>query len=195
MSLWGTTDGTKPKFLTEEEKKLVFANESGWVLEAGAESARFTGNDNPNAQPEVLVAIGNLSNSIGPATITEIELITPLKGGTFDKSEGGNISVRVRFNEAVVVSGTPNFVVNNTTNALRHQTCPYVSGSGTNELVFTKTLAAGSGDINVDDALNVIANAIVLNGGSIKDTHANINSEITNTTAIGTAAGGFTCVD
>ena len=42
MSLWGTTDGTKPKFLTDEEKKLVFANSSGWVLEAGAESSKFT---------------------------------------------------------------------------------------------------------------------------------------------------------
>ncbi len=194
MSLWGTTDGTKPKFLTEEEKKLVFANESGWVLEAGAESARFTGNNNPDAQPEVLVAIGDLATSIGAATITEIELITPLKGGTFDKSEGGDISVRVRYNEAVTVTGTPNFVVNNTTNASRHQTCPFVSGNNTNELVFTKTLGANSGDITAGDNLNVIANAIVLNGGSIKDKGTNTNAEITNTVDIGTAAGGFSCV-
>ena len=100
MSSWGTTDGTKPKFLTDAEKKLVFANSSGWVLEAGSESARFTGNDNPDAQPEVLVAIGGLATSLGAATITEIEFVST----AFDKSDGGNIDVRVRYNEQVTVA-------------------------------------------------------------------------------------------
>ena len=75
MSSWGTTDGTKPKFLTDAEKKLVFANSSGWVLEAGSESSKFTGNDNPDADPEILVAIGELATSLGAATITEIEFV------------------------------------------------------------------------------------------------------------------------
>tara|TARA_B100000900_G_scaffold300753_1_gene259301 strand:+ start:185 stop:763 length:579 start_codon:yes stop_codon:yes gene_type:complete len=189
MSLWGTTDGTKPKFLTDEEKKLVFANQSGWVLEAGAESAKFTGNDNPNAQPEVLVAIGNLADSIGAATITEIEFMTT----AFSKAAGGTISMRVRYNEEVTVTGVPRFVINNTTNASRHQTCTYVSGSGTNELIFGKTLGANSGDINASDVLNVIANPIAHNGGStIKDKGTSTNAEITSSTAIGTAAGTLT---
>ena len=192
MPLWGITDEAKPKWLTTEEKKEVFANQSGWVVEGGS---TMTGNGNVNAQPEVLCCIGDLDDRLLNATITEIELITPLKGGTFDKSNGGNISVRVRWNEAVTVTGVPHFIVNNTTNSSRHQTCLYVSGSGTNELVFTKTLAGGSSDIDAGDALNVIANPLAQSGGStIKDTGTSTNSDITSSTAIGTAAGGFSCV-
>ena len=192
MPLWGITDEAKPKWLTDSEKKEVYANNSGWVVEAGS---TMTGNGNVNAQPEVLCCIGDLDDRLLNATITEIELITPLAGGTFDKSAGGNISVRVRWNEAVTVTGTPHFVVNNTTSSSRHQTCLFVSGSGTNELVFTKTLGAASADINAGDALNVIANPLAQSGGStIKDTGTSTASSIVSSTAIGTAAGGFSCV-
>ena len=191
MPLWGITDEAKPKWLTDSEKKEVYANSSGWVVEAGS---KMTGNGNASAQPEVLCCIGDLDDRLLNATITEIEFITPLAGGTFDKSEGGNISVRVRWNEAVTVTGTPHFVVNNKTSNSRHQTCLYVSGSGTNELVFTKTLGAASADINASDELNVIANPLALNGGTIKDTGTTTNSDITSSVAIGTAAGEFSCV-
>jgi len=192
MPLWGITDEAKPKWLTDSEKKEVFANTSGWVVEAGS---KMSGNGNANAQAEVLCCIGDLANRLQNATITEIELINPVKGGTFDKSEGGKLQVRVRWNEAVtVVSGTPHFVINNTTNAARHQTCLYVSGNNTNELVFEKTLAGGSSDITAGDALNVIANPLALNGGVIRDLGTTTASDITSSTAIGTAAGGFTCV-
>ena len=192
MPLWGITDEAKPKWLTDSEKKEVYANNSGWVVEGGS---KMTGNGNANAQPEVLCCIGDLDDRLQNATITEIELITPLAGGTFDKSAGGNISVRVRWNEAVTVTGTPHFIVNNKTSSSRHQTCLFVSGSGTNELVFTKTLGAASADINASDELNVIANPLAQNGGStIKDTGTATASSIVSSTAIGTAAGEFSCV-
>jgi len=192
MPLWGITDESKPKWLTDSQKKEVYANESGWVVEGGS---TMTGNGNADAQPEVLACIGDLADRLQNATITEIELITPLAGGEFDKSEGGNISVRVRWNEAVTVTGVPHFIVNNKTSASRHQTCLYVSGSGTNELVFTKTLGANSGDITANDELDVIANPIAQNGGStIKDLGTTTNSDITSSLTIGQAAGGFSCV-
>ena len=45
MPLWGATDSdeSKPKNLTTAQKKQVFANASGWVLEAGS---ALSGNDN-----------------------------------------------------------------------------------------------------------------------------------------------------
>jgi len=190
MSLWSPL-GTKPKFLTEDEKKLVYATASGWVLEAGAESARLTGNNNPDAQPEVLVAIGDLATSMSSATITEIEFITT----SFSKAAGGTFSMRVRFDEEVTVDtsgGTPHFVINNTTNAARHQTCLYASGSGTNELVFSKTLGTNSADVNANDVLNVIANPITLNSGTIKDKGTTTDSDITSVLSIGSAAGTLT---
>ena len=94
MALWGITDAdeAKPKWLSTAQKKEVFANNSGWVVEAGSS---MTGNGNTDAQPEVLCCIGDLATGLGAADITQIEFITT----AFDKSDGGNIDVRVRFNE------------------------------------------------------------------------------------------------
>ena len=77
MSLWGASDSdeSKPKNLTTAEKKQVFANASGWVLEAGSP---LSGNDNTSATPEVLVAIGGLATSIGAVSYTHLTLPTIL---------------------------------------------------------------------------------------------------------------------
>ena len=183
--LWGASDAdeSKPKNLTTAEKKEVFANSSGWVREAGS---ALSGNDNTNADPELLVAISGLAVSLGAADITEIEWITT----AFDKSDGGTLQVRVRFNEAVTVTGTPQLTVVNDTNA--NHTLSYASGSGTNELVFSLTIAAGNAATDADDVLSIGANAMALNGGTVKDTGTTTNSTITNSAAIGTAAGTIT---
>ena len=190
MGLWGAKDSdeSKPKNLTTAEKKEVFANTKGWVREAGS---ALTGNDNTSADPEVLVAIGGLSASLGAADITEIEFITT----AFDKSDGGNIDVRVRFNEPVVVNtsgGTPSLTITNDTPA-RNLTADYLSGTGTNELVFRETIAAANAATNAGDVLSIGANAISLNSGTIKDVATSTtNATITNSAAIGTAAGSIT---
>ena len=194
MSLWGATDSdeSKPKNLTTAEKKQVFANSSGWVLEAGSS---LSGNDNTSATPEVLVAIGELTTSIGAADITEIEWITT----TADKSAGFSLSVRARFNEAVDVDtsgGTPYLAVTNgnqgTGSGRGPHNLPYASGTGTNELVFTLAIAADNAATNADDVLVVGANALALNSGTIKDAGTSSASTITNSSAIGTAAGSIT---
>ena len=184
MSSWGASDSdeSKPKYLTDAEKKLVFANSSGWVLEAGS---AFSGNDNTSATPEVLVAIGELATSLGAADITDIEFVTT----AFDKSDGGNIDVLVRFNEAVDVTGTPQFLVTNQTSSSRNVTCNYLSGTGTNELTFRKTIAANNNATNANDVLKVVANPVSLNSGTVKDAGTNTASTITSALSIGTAAG------
>ena len=184
MPLWGATDSdeSKPKFLTDEQKKQCFATKSGWVLENGA----LTGNDNPNADPEILVAIGELATSIGSADITELEFITT----SFDKSDGGTLQVRVRFNEAVDVTGTPQLTVVNDQRA--NHTLSYASGTGSNELVFSLTIAAGNAATSAGDELSLGANAVALNGGTIKDAGTNTASTITNAAGVGTAAGTIT---
>ena len=196
MSLWGATDSdeSKPKNLTTAEKKLVFANSSGWVLEAGSS---LSGNDNTSAQPEVLVAIGELTTSIGAADITEIEWITT----TADKSAGFSLSVRARFNEAVDVDtsgGTPYLAVTNgnqgSGSGRGPHNLPYASGTGTNELVFTLAIAANNAATNASDVLSIGANAMNLNSGTIKDAGTNTASTITSAASIGTAAGTVTVV-
>ena len=194
MSLWGATDSdeSKPKNLTTAEKKLVFANSSGWVLEAGSS---LSGNNNTSAQPEVLVAIGELTTSIGAADITEIEWITT----AFDKSDGGSLSVRARFNEAVDVDtsgGVPFLAVTNgnqgSGSGRGPHNLPYASGTGTNELVFTLAIAANNAATNASDVLSIGTNPMNLNSGTIKDAGTNTASTITSAASIGTAAGTIT---
>ena len=195
MPLWGATDSdeSKPKNLTTAQKKQVFANASGWVLEAGS---ALSGNDNTDADPEVLVAIGELSTSIGAADITEVEMVTT----TADKSEGFTISVRVRYNEPVDVvttGGTPTLAVTNSNDGTGSGRGPhslsYASGTGTNELIFSLAIAAANAATNADDVLTVGAQSIALNSGTIKDASGTASdAAVAISSAQGTAAGSVT---
>jgi len=194
MPLWGATDAdeSKPKHLTTAQKKEVYATDKGWTVEAGS---TMSGNGNTSATPEVLVAIGSLTTSIGSADITEIEWITTAA----DKSDGFTLSVRARFNEAVDVdtgSGTPYLAVTNGNEGSGTGRGPhnlaYASGTGTNELVFSLAIAADDAATNADDVLTIGANAMNLNSGTIKDAGTSTNATITNSSAIGTAAGSLT---
>ena len=196
MALWGASDSdeSKPKNLTTAEKKEVFATGGGWVREAGS---IWSGNSNTSADPEVLVAISNLTTLLGTADITEIEWITTAA----DKSEGFSLSVRARFNEAVDVNtsgGVPYLAVTNgnqgSGSGRGPHNLPYASGTGTNELVFTLAIAAANAATNANDVLVIGANAIALNSGTLKDKGTSTNSTITNSSAIGTAAGSITVV-
>jgi hypothetical protein len=180
MSLWG--NDVKPKNLTTAEKKEVFATSQGWVREAGSV---LSGNDNASATPEVLVAIGGLATNMGSANITQIEFVTTSIG----EAAGGNIDVRVRFNERVDITGTPQVTVTNDqagsgTDATF--TADYNSGTGTNEIVFRATYAAADGGIAEDDVLSIGSNAVALNSGTIKDAGTTTNSTITNAAQTGT---------
>ena len=135
-----------------------------------------------------MVAISGLAVSLGAADITEIEF----KSTAFDKSDGGNIDMLVRFNEAVDVTGTPQFLVTNQTASARNVTRDYLSGTGTNELTFRKVIAANNAATNASDVLKVVADPVSLNGGTIKDAGTNTASTITSVVAIGTAAGTIT---
>ena len=84
------------------------------------------------------------------------------------------------------VTGTPQLTITNDTVA-RNVTASYSSGTTTNELVFSKTIGAALADTNAGDVLSIGANALALNGGTIKDTGTNTASTITNSAAIGTA--------
>ena len=193
MGLWGATDAdeSKPKNLTTAEKKEVFANTKGWVREAGSSAS---GNDNTSADEEVLVAIGGLSSSLGAADITEIELIST----SFDKSDGGTLSARVRFNEPVNVvttGGTPTLSLTNGNQGAGlgkgQHALAEASGTGTNELVFSLAIAAANAATNADDVLVFGANPLALNSGTIKDVQGT-NATITSAASIGTAAGSIT---
>ena len=195
MPLWGNSDAdeSKPKWLTDDQKKEVFANTSGWVVEAGS---TMTGNDNTSAAPEILVAIGNLTTNIGAADVTEVEWITTAAV----KDEGFTLSVRVRYNEAVAVTGSPTLAVTNgnqgSGSGRGPHTLVYASGTGTNELVFSLAIAANNNATNANDVLTVAAQNIAKPGGAtMKDTaDGTTNAAVAISGAQGTACGSITVV-
>ena len=195
MPLWGKTDAdeSKPKWLTDEQKKEVFANASGWVVEGGS---TMTGNDNVNAAPEILVAIGGLSTGIGAADVTEVEWITTAA----DKSAGFTLSVRVRYNEPVTVTGSPTLAVTNgnqgSGSGRGPHTLVYASGTGTNELTFSLAIAAANDATNEDDVLSIGAQNILQPvGATIKDASGTASdSAVAIPAGQGTAAGTITVV-
>ena len=195
MALWGATDAdeSKPKWMTTAEKKEVLATTAGWVVEAGS---AMTGNDNTESTPEVLVATGNLTTSLGAATIDSVEWITTAA----DKSAGFTLSIRVRYNEAVDVAvSNPTIAVTNgnqgSGSGRGPHTLTYASGTGTNELVFSLVIAAANAATNADDVLSIAAQSITLASSStIKDAGTSTNSERAISSAQATACGTLTVV-
>ena len=98
MALWGTTDAdeAKPKWLTAEQKRSVFATAGGWTVLNG------------KGLEEVICAIGGLSGALNAADVTEVRFV---QSGYINGSR--TISVDVIWNEKVVVTGTPRLVVDN----------------------------------------------------------------------------------
>ena len=193
--LWGATDSdeSKPKNFTTAEKRDIFANNSGWVRVAGTAA---NGNDNTGADPEVLVAIGELATSLGQATISSVRFLT----SEVDASAGGTLSVAVEFNEQVTVAtAAPLMVVTNSRagggSAANFTLTMDGSLPVTNDtLTFSTTLTGGDGKQVADDVLSVGAQTIDLNGGTIVDTIGGGNAERAISAAQGTAGGTLTVV-
>ena len=170
MALWGisTSDESKPKWLSTDDKTRTFADSRGWVY------------TQPGGMEEVLCAIGGLATSLAAGTISSIEYVTT----SFSEAAGGNIDIRVNYNEKVTVDtsgGTPTLTVTNDqagggTDATF--TAAYQSGSSTNRLTFRATFAAADGGVAEDDVLTVAAQNIALNSGTIVDTGTAVNSGV-----------------
>jgi hypothetical protein len=195
MPLWGAVEGTEtlPKWLSTAQQKDVFANQSGWVVEAGS---AMTGNGNTGADPEILVAIGNLAGlsgttGLGEATINTVDWnIT-----AWSRAAGGTLSVTVRYNETVTVAvSNPTLIVTNDSRS--DHTLTYSGGTGTHELTFTLAIAAANAAIHATDVLSVAAQSVVLASSStIKDTSTTPqNAELVISAGQGTACGTITAV-
>jgi T1SS-143 domain-containing protein len=97
-----------------------------------------------------------------PPAVTSVALTS--NPGTDHTYVAGNVvAVTVNFNAAMSVTGTPQLLLN--IGGVNHL-ANYVSGSGTDALVFDYTVAPGDNDTN---GISIGANALSLNGGTIKD--------------------------
>ena len=183
MALWGKAHASadnKPKYLPEDEnsdytKGNVFANQSGWVVQAGTAA---NGNDNTSATPEVLVAIGGLAGAdatsgLRAPTVTDMRFVvgttaaTDLSAGTSSQT----ITVEITYDEQVTVVGNPTVEVANGNEGTGTGRGPYTlvytgTGSTANRLRFT----LASQTIAENDVLTLGGSNIALAGGTISDT-------------------------
>ncbi len=182
MSLWGTAHAAannKPKFLTTDEdsdytKQDCYATQGGWSMRAGTKA---TGNGNTSADPEILVAIGDLAGStdttgLRAPTVTNMRFIWGT-GATTDGSAGDGtqrILVEITWDEAVTVAGSPQIVVDNgdqSGGGYGDHTLTYTaSGSTANR----KRFIATSRGLGNTDVLTIGGTNLALNSGTISDT-------------------------
>ena len=174
MGLWGksTTAESRPKFLPIDSnaqgsggsRQDAIAVSGGWALSPGHGNS---GNDNADAQPEVLVCIRNLADVFGSATPVSI-------GWTEGEvADTGTFDITVTFDEAVDVTSatrTANQTVTNKAHILLSRlgatdmvedstvACQYFSGSGTNQIVFRGLVQT-----------NAAAGYLAFNGGGVGD--------------------------
>jgi hypothetical protein len=163
MGLWGTTtaDGDKPKFLPVDSnaagssgaRENIIAVKGGWGLSPGLAAS---GNDNTDAQPEVLVCVKNIAEAMGNASVIGLDWTDATLGNV------GLFDLTVTFDEAVDITSAAwsnNQTVTNKAYILLARlgitdmasdstiAAQYFSGSGTNQLVFrgriTTNAAAG----------------------------------------------------
>jgi len=209
MPLWGTTTaaGDKPKFLPVDKnaagstgsREHAIAVAGGWGLTPGIGA---TGNDNKDAQPEVLVCIKNLATFMGAGSVIGIDWTdaTVTDTGTFD--------ITVTFDEAVDITSaarTADQVVTNKAYILLSRigktdmvedttmACQYYSGSGSNQLVFRGLAQTGdaaylgfnSAGVGDDDVIT----GIIFNGSAALDDEDGF-SAIGIRKEAGTAAAG-----
>ena len=198
MALWGKTVDTeaRPKSLPMDSnstysREFVTATSKGWVLQPGVASAA-TGNDNTDADPEILVAIRNLS-------VTQLRSANLLSVDWTDGAyaDAADFDLVLTFDENITVTsaaatsnntitnkvfitlneiGATDMVTDNTVNA------QYKSGSGTNTLTFR-------GRLNTTDAgyLGFADNFIHVNGTATMQSDSETFSGILSETA--TVAG------
>ena len=151
MAIWGKTVDTeaRPKSLPMDSnssysREFVSATSKGWVFQPGTASAA-TGNDNASADPEILVAIRNLSVTFKSGNLMSIDWTD----GAY--ADAADFDLVLTFDEPITVTsaaatanntitnkvyitlselGGTDMVQDNTVNA------QYQSGSGTNTLTF-----------------------------------------------------------
>ena len=162
MALWGKTVDTeaRPKSLPNDSnssysREFVTATSKGWVFQPGTASAA-TGNDNTSADPEILVAIRNLSSTqLRSANLLSIDWTDGAK------ADASDFDLVLTFDEEITVTSATATANNTITNKVyivlselgatdmvedSQVKCQYYSGSGTNTLTFRgrlNTTAAG----------------------------------------------------
>ena len=197
------SDEEKPKFLNEAAdgsgdyaKENVYATDSGWVVRPGSAA---TGNDNPDADPEILVCSRGLrSFGLGMPTVRQMTIGNASSKTTFypdgdtftgvASSSENDIVVYCYFNEAVAVMGTPQLsLLQRTGLSASFSTLNYktdvsnldagIVAFGLDASVDTQTSAVTNNTlgVNSDDSISLNSGSITkVSGGGLRDESDNV---------------------
>ncbi len=139
---------------------------------AAASALTLNGGTIKDAAGNAAVLTG--ANNVNPAGTLQIDTTAPsvssIAAPTGDDGPGTVVPLTVNFSEAVTVNtsgGVPTLTLSN------GATASYVSGSGTNALVFNYTVGATGSGQDAADLATAAASALTLNGGTIKDAAGN----------------------
>ena len=156
MPLWlkSTSAESRPKWLRGDDSDYktedCFATTRGWEMKAGQPSS---GSDNTDAQPELLVCIGGLSTTLGAANLLSVDFTA----GTYAHDGTADFDVVYTFDEAITVTSAARTADNVISNKIKvdfhivkvtdmskreDMKMQYMSGSGTNRLVFRGRIPA-----------------------------------------------------
>jgi len=117
-------------------------------------------------------------NSVGSTASVLVDAAVPVVAGVTSSNADGSykagdvIVLQLSFNETVTVTGSPQLTLET---GVTDRTVNYGSGSGSSTLVFNYIVQAGDGSGDLD---YTAVNALMLNGGSIKDSAGNAASLI-----------------
>ena len=182
MALWGTAHASatnKPKFLpTDEDSDYCradsYATQQGWAMQAGHVSS---GNDNTSADPEVLVAIGDLAGStdttgLRAPTVTNMRFIWGTSATTDGSAADGTarILVEITWDEAVTVAGSPQIVIDNGNQSSGGYGDHTLTYTATGSTANRKRFVATSRGLGNADVLTIGGTNLALNSGTISDT-------------------------
>ena len=159
MGLWkkSTSADSRPVFLKGDgaegaggKREDCIATTRGWELKAGTAAS---GNDNSDADPEILVAMGGLSAALGAANIMSVDF----EAGTYAHDGTADFDLVYTFDENVTVTSAAATADNNISNKVNvvvqclgptdmaadaTMKLQFHSGSGTNRLVFRGRIPA-----------------------------------------------------
>jgi len=182
MALWGTAHAAannKPKFLTTDEdsdytRQDSYATQGGWAMRAGTKSQ---GNDNTSADPEILIAIGDLAGStdttgLRAPTVTNMRFIWGTAATTDGSAGDGTqrILVEITWDEAVTVAGSPQIVVDNGNQSGGGYGDHTLTYTATGSTANRKRFVATSRSLGNTDVLTIGGTNLALNSGTISDT-------------------------
>lgn len=148
----------------------AFLTDRGWEIP-------LKGTDPAKGLTELIVAFSQANASVA-AGAANIVLIT-MNTGVFDA--GDKLILTVNYNEQVDVDttgGTPSIPI---TVGATARSAAYVSGTGTNKLVFEYTVQATEEDL---DGVALTGTQIALNSGTITDADGENSSSVTYTTLV-----------